>query len=109
MKNYRGLDEKRYKGSRENGDSSMRTLEIKTLLEKYKYYYNRLRPCFAIGYDTPFNYWVKYNKGELEKKNTFENRILSDKPKYVQKRLEMTENKDLTSPCPDDEKKNSNK
>ena len=92
-----------------NAERCMRTTEINTLLERYKYYYNHMRPCFAIGYDTPFNYWVKYNKGELEKKNTFENRTLTDKPKYLQKRLKDAENKTITEPCPNNEKKNAKK
>lgn len=57
-------------------------------LERYVDFYNNHRPCFAIGYDTPNNYRKRYYKGELEIKNTFENRILSDKPKFLQKLLQ---------------------
>ena len=57
-------------------------------LERYVDFYNNHRPCFAIGYDTPNNYRKRYYKGELLKKNTFENRILSDKPKFLQKLLQ---------------------
>ena len=60
-------------------------------LERYVDFYNNHRPCFAIGYDTPNNYRKRYYKGELLKKNTFENRVLSDKPKFVQKRLQKKE------------------
>lgn len=60
-------------------------------LEKYVDFYNNHRPCFAIGYDTPNNYRKRYYKGEILKKNTFENRVLSDKPKFVQKRLQKKE------------------
>ena len=49
-------------------------------------FYNEQRPCFAIGYDTPNNYRKRYNKGELEHKNTFAGRVLSEEPKFVQKR-----------------------
>lgn len=60
-------------------------------LERYVDFYNNHRPCFAIGYDTPNNYRKRYYKGEIPKKNTFENRVLSDKPKFVQKRLQKKE------------------
>ena len=60
-------------------------------LERYVDFYNNHRPCFAIGYDTPNNYRKRYYKGEILKKNTFENRVLSDKPKFVQKQLQKEE------------------
>lgn len=60
--------------------------EFMAALERYVDFYNNHRPCYAIGYDTPVNYRKRYNKGELEKKNTFENRVLSEEPKFVQKR-----------------------
>ena len=44
------------------------------------------RPCFAIGYDTPDNYCKRFYRGELEKKDTFSKRILTEEPKFVQKR-----------------------
>ena len=52
----------------------------------YVDFYNRQRPCFAIGYDTPDNYCKSFYRGELEKKDTFSKRILTEKPKFVQKR-----------------------
>lgn len=53
-------------------------------IERYVKYYNTQRPCFAIGYDTPENYRKRYYKGELPRKQTFESRILSPVPKFVQ-------------------------
>ena len=55
-------------------------------IERYVKYYNTQRPCFAIGYDTPENYRKRYYKGELPRKQTFESRVLSTEPKFVQKR-----------------------
>ena len=60
--------------------------EFKIVIEHYVKFYNEQRPCFAIGYDTPDNYRTRYNKGELEQKNTFADRILSAEPKFAQKR-----------------------
>ena len=60
--------------------------EFKEVLDRYVSYYNNQRPCYALGYDTPVNYRKRFFKGELERKNTFENRVLSEEPKFVQKR-----------------------
>ena len=42
--------------------------------------------CYAIGYNTPDEYYRKYKAGELEKKDTFSKRILTEEPKFVQKK-----------------------
>lgn len=62
--------------------------EVKDTLERYVRFYNEQRPCYAIGYDTPANYRRRYYKGELEQKNTFAKRVLTQEPKFVQKRRE---------------------
>ena len=67
---------------------------FKQTIERYVKYYNTQRPCFAIGYDTPENYRKRYYKGELPKKQTFENRVLSPEPKFVQQRRQNADNKD---------------
>ena len=59
---------------------------VKDVLCRYADFYNRQRPCFAIGYDTPDNYCKRFYRGELEKKDTFSKRILTEEPKFVQKR-----------------------
>ena len=60
--------------------------EVRDCIDKYVTFYNERRPCFAIGYDTPANYRRRYYKGELEVKDTFAKRQLSEIPKFVQKR-----------------------
>ena len=62
--------------------------EFRSIIERYVKFYNEQRPCFAIGYDTPNNYRKRDDKGEPEHKNTFAGRVLSEEPKYVQKRRE---------------------
>ena len=46
---------------------------------------------------TPVNYRKRYYKGELERKNTFESRVLSEEPKFVQKRREMAHSEDVST------------
>ena len=52
--------------------------------------YNKQRPCYAIGYDTPDHYYQRYQRGELERKDTFSKRVLTTEPKFVQKRRKKT-------------------
>ena len=61
---------------------------VKEVLHRYVHFYNRQRPCFAIGYDTPDNYCKRFYRGELEHRDTFSRRVLSENPKFVQKREE---------------------
>ena len=58
---------------------------VKEVLRRYVEFYNRQRPCFAIGYDTPDHYCKRYYRGELERKDTFSHRVLSEEPKFIQR------------------------
>ena len=62
--------------------------EFEQRLTAYVDFYNKHRPCYAIGYNTPVGYRRKYYKGEIEVKNTFEQRVLTEEPKFVRKRRE---------------------
>ena len=66
--------------------------DVRNCIKKYVSFYNESRPCFAIGYDTPANYRRRYYKGELEVKDTFSKRQLSEVPKFVQKRRKEADN-----------------
>ena len=55
-------------------------------IECYVKFYNKQRPCYALGYDTPDNYYRRYQRGELAKKDTFSKRNLTEEPKFVQSR-----------------------
>ena len=78
-------------------DECRRREEFMEVLEKYVDFYNKHRPCYALGYDTPVNYRKRFFKGELERKNTFENRVLSEEPKFVQKRREQAHSRDVST------------
>lgn len=69
--------------------------EVNNVLENYMEYYNKQRPCFAIGYDTPVNYRKRYYKGELGQKETFSKRELSEIPKFIQKRKKSADNEGI--------------
>ena len=67
-------------------DNCRKREDVRNTLENYVRFYNEKRPCYAIGYDTPVNYRKRFYKGELEPKNTFADRVLSEEPKFVRKR-----------------------
>lgn len=66
--------------------------DVRDCIDKYVTFYNENRPCFAIGYDTPANYRRRYYKGELDVKDTFSKRQLSEVPRFVQKRRKEADN-----------------
>ena len=78
-------------------DECRRRDEFEAVLERYVDFYNNHRPCYAIGYDTPVNYRKRYYKGELERKNTFESRELSEEPKFVQKRRKQVHSRNVST------------
>ncbi len=71
--------------------------EFIVVLQRYVDFYNKQRPCYALGYDTPVNYRKRFFKGELGRKNTFENRVLSEEPKFVQKRRKQDDSGDVST------------
>ncbi len=53
---------------------------IRERIGDYVSYYNEERPCFAIGYDTPDNYYNRFQNGSIERKDTFESRFENEEP-----------------------------
>ena len=66
--------------------------DIARAMEQYMEYWNTQRPCYAIAYHTPRQYFDLYRQGNLIKKNMFESRVLTTVPKFVQKRKQKAEN-----------------
>ncbi len=60
--------------------------DITKTIDGYVRFYNSQRPCYAIGYDIPDRFYQRFKDGDIERKNTFENRVLTDVPKFVQQR-----------------------
>jgi len=57
-------------------------------IDEYIEFYNVKRPSYSIGYDTPDNFYRRFIEGELEKKDTFKDRVLDETPKYVRLKQE---------------------
>ena len=70
--------------------------QVADVLKNYMKYYNTMRPCYAVGYNTPAGYKKLYDDNKIEHKDTFSTRKLSTLPKFVQKRKHSTENVDNT-------------
>jgi len=70
---------------------------IRATLARYVEFYNHKRPCFAIGYDTPDHYFKRFINHEIEKKDTFSRRVISEVPKFVQKRKSTSENESFNN------------
>lgn len=66
--------------------------EFEEAIRKYVSFYNNRRPCWAIGYNIPSKYKKMFDEGLLEQRDSFENRKLSEIPKFVQKRIEKAKN-----------------
>jgi transposase InsO family protein len=60
--------------------------DVLATLKNYVDFYNKQRPSYAIGYDTPDNYYRRFMRGEIQKKDTFSGRILTTEPKFIQRR-----------------------
>lgn len=66
--------------------------DVPKTISQYISFYNEMRPCYALGYDIPNHYEERYKNGELEMKDTFKNRVLTDVPKFVQQKLSTFKN-----------------
>ena len=82
--------------------------EFKASIERYVQYYNNQRPCYALGYDIPANVRRRFYRGEIERKNTFENRVLSEEPKFVQQLNKSTDSETVSTSENENERKMSN-
>ena len=60
--------------------------EFIAVIDRYVEFYNRKRPCYSLGYDTPDNYYKRFRRGEIEKRDTFSKRELTEEPKFVRKK-----------------------
>ncbi len=60
--------------------------EFISVIERYVEFYNKKRPSYSLGYDTPDNYYKRFRRGEIDRKDTFSKRELTDEPKFVQKK-----------------------
>jgi transposase InsO family protein len=60
-------------------------------------FYNSKRPSYSLKYDTPDNYYKRFIEGEIERKDTFKDRVLDETPKFIRKKLEASRTEDGVS------------
>lgn len=75
-------------------DECKNATEVHTVISEYVSFFNSQRPCWALNYDVPDKYYQKYLNGEIEHKETFKNRELTETPKFVQTGLKSTSEKE---------------
>jgi len=79
------------------------------VIRAYVDYYNEKRPSYAIGYDTPNNYYKRYIHGELEQKDTFSKRVLSPEPKFVKNKRTKVDKQSISEMVSTSEKEKDRK
>lgn len=79
------------------------------VIRAYVDYYNEKRPSYAIGYDTPNNYYKRYIHGELEHKDTFSKRVLSPEPKFVKNKRTKVDKQSISEMVSTSEKEKDRK
>ena len=65
--------------------------EAAGIIERYVDWYNSKRPCWSLGYMTPDACFAAFMAGDVERKDTFGNRVLDPTPKFVRERLAAAE------------------
>jgi len=53
------------------------------VIDEYIDFYNTKRPSYSLGYDTPDNYYRRFMDGEIERKDTFKDRVLDETSKHL--------------------------
>lgn len=72
-------------------DKLRNEFDIAKAFEQYVEYWNTQRPCYAIAYHMPRQYFDLYQQGKLKKETMFENRVLTTVPKFVTVKKQMAE------------------
>jgi len=62
--------------------------DVRATVDAYIEFYNTRRPSYSLGYDTPDNYYQRFMNGELERRDTFKDRVLDETPKFIRKNVE---------------------
>ena len=60
--------------------------DVPAIIGDYVEWYNSQRPCYSLGYMTPDAFYGSFMAGEVERRDTFENRVLDPTPKFVRKK-----------------------
>ena len=60
--------------------------DVPDLIDAYIEYYNAERPCYSLDYMTPDAFYAAFMAGDIERRDTFKDRVLDPTPKFVRKR-----------------------
>ena len=60
--------------------------EMAEIVDAYVSWYNSERPCWSLGYMTPDAFYAAFMAGDIERRDTFKDRVLDPTPKFVRKR-----------------------
>lgn len=65
--------------------------QVERLIEDYIEWYNSERPCYSLGYKTPDELYERFMDGDIERRDTFKDRVLDERPKFLRQKLESAE------------------
>lgn len=65
--------------------------EVEKLIDEYIEWYNSKRPCWSLGYMTPNDFYDAFMAGDIERRDTFAERVLDPTPKFVREKLARAE------------------
>lgn len=65
--------------------------QVERLVEDCIEWYNSECPCCSLGYKTPDEFYEQFMDGDIECKDTFKDRVLDERPKFLRQKLESAE------------------
>lgn len=65
--------------------------EVARIIGDYVEWYNSERPCCSLGYMTPDAFYGAFMAGDIERRDTFSERVLDETPKFIREKLAKAE------------------
>lgn len=64
---------------------------VPEVIKDYIDWYNSERPCYSLGYKTPDEFYEEFMAGKVKRRDTFKDRVLDERPKFIRQKLELAE------------------